>query len=156
MKNKKTDAHDKQSRQKAILEILSTEEAGTQEELVAAIQKRGFTSTQTTISRDLAEMNIFKLGRMYRNLSDNPIDSLERTFTQHVLQYAQSGDSMVVLRTRTGTAQPVAIELDKAQWKEVVGTLAGDDTIFIAVKGKKEVPSVLKKIKRLVPSGGML
>ena len=149
-----SETKDKQKRQKAILEILKNETAGTQEELVASIQRRGFQATQTTVSRDLSEMNIFKLGRTYRNLSDAPIDSLERSFTEHALSYALSGNNMVVLRTKTGSAQPVAIELDKAGWKEIIGTLAGDDTIFIAVAGKKESSMIIKKFKRLIPDGG--
>ncbi len=149
-----SDAAEKVNRQKAILEVLERDDIGTQEDLVAVVRKRGFECTQTTISRDLAEMNVIKFGKAYRSLTDVPVSPLERTFSEHALGVAIAGDHLVVLKTRPGSAQTVAIALDRAGWKEIVGTLAGDDTIFVALPGKKEGETVMRKFKRLLPAGG--
>ena len=144
---------DKLSRQRAILDIIQTEEAGTQEELVSAIRRRGFQCTQTTVSRDLGEMNVIKMGGTYRTLTETPIHPLERIFSEHALHAQPAGENLVVLKTRVGTASLVAIELDRADWKEIVGTVAGDDTIFVAVQNQRENEIVVKKMKRLLQNG---
>ena len=150
-RNGSTEIDEKLERQKAILDIIQTVEAGTQEDLVSAMKRRGFRVTQTTISRDLAEMNVIKMGGTYRTLSEAPVTPLERIFSDHALEVKSAGVNLLVLKTRIGTAAPVALELDRAEWKEIVGTIAGDDTIFIAVTGSKENESVLKKLHRLIP-----
>jgi len=152
-KNESTELDEKLERHKTILDIIQTEEAQTQEDLASAIRRRGFRVTQTTISRDLAEMNVIKMAGTYRTLNDTPVTPLEKIFLDHSLSAAPAGENLAVLKTKVGTASLVAIELDKANWKEVVGTIAGDDTIFIAVAGKKENETVLKKLNRLIPEG---
>ncbi|MFH1263896.1 MAG: arginine repressor [Pseudomonadota bacterium] len=139
---------EKLERRKTILNILEKGRVGTQTDLVREVRKHGFSCTQTTISRDLAELQVIKVGGVYRPWSEAPIATLERALTELGISVVAAGVNLVVIRTRAGGAQTVAIELDRSGWKEVVGTVAGDDTIFIAVAGRAECDAVVRRIRK--------
>jgi len=121
-------------RRDAIVRILRQTAVGRQAELVRLLRREGFEATQSSVSRDLREIGVVKGADRY--LLPASEDALTpshfedvRTF---VKGYRGAGGALTVLKTTAGTAQGVALAIDKAHWPEIVGTIAGDDTIFIA------------------------
>ena len=123
-------------RRDAIVRILRHEAVARQAELVALLRREGFEATQSSVSRDLRELGVVKGADRYLlpAVEDALTPSHFETVRAFVKGYRAAGPSLTVLRTSTGTAQSVAIALDKARWPEVIGTIAGDDTIFIATE----------------------
>jgi transcriptional regulator of arginine metabolism len=121
------------TRRSAILRILRTAPVRKQDELVRRLRDEGHEVTQSSISRDLRDLGVLKAGGRYL-----PPDDMNRslddfgTLRQFVRGVATAGSALTVLRTTIGAAQSVAAAIDKAAWPEVVGTISGDDTIFIA------------------------
>ncbi|SHI41802.1 arginine repressor [Propionispora hippei] len=141
-----------------IKEIIEHKVIETQEELAESLRKEGIEITQATVSRDIKELMLIKVpvgdGR-YRYafpLEQNVIFSqarMARMFQDSVLLLDHS-QNMIVLKTLPGTAQAVASTIDCAKWPEVLGTVAGDDTIFVVVKPPDAVPLVLSKFQNLL------
>jgi len=119
--------------------IIREQSVGRQSELVALLRQLGFEATQSSVSRDLREMGVAKRGDRYV-LSDTAV--LPKSDFSNVRQFVSgrmtAGVNLTVLKTRIGSAQSVAVAIDSAQWPEVVGTISGDDTIFIATVGARE------------------
>lgn len=148
-------------RHSKIKEIIDRYIIETQEELADALSKQGIEVTQATVSRDIKELMLIKVptgdGR-YRYAfppEQNIVLSqarLERTFQDSIvtIDYSQN---IVVLRTMPGTAQAVAYTIDYVKWPEVIGTVAGDDTIFVLVKPIEAVAQVIAKFRSLMGSG---
>lgn len=147
-------------RQKKIMEIIGKSVVATQEELAEALKAEGFLATQATVSRDIKELRLVKIptgGDTYRyglpqdkGMAGNE-DRLRRMLKEMVLAVNYSG-SIVVLRTYPGNAQAVASLIDQAGWPEVIGTVAGDDTILLVTKSQQEkrpYPQVASLTERL-------
>ncbi|HLB84467.1 MAG TPA: hypothetical protein VJK00_07035 [Steroidobacteraceae bacterium] len=121
-------------RRAAIARILRQSAVGRQSELVTLLRREGFDATQSSVSRDLRELGVAKAGDRY--LLPAVEDALTPSHFEAVGGFLKdihhAGPCLTVLRTMVGSAQSVAIAIDKARWPEVVGTIAGDDTIFIA------------------------
>ena len=132
-----TDPHSQLHRRDAIARILRQTAVGRQAELVELLRAEGFEATQSSVSRDLREIGVVKGADRYLlpAVEDALAPSHFEVVRSFVKGYRAAGPNLTVLRTTTGTAQGVAIALDKARWPEVVGTIAGDDTIFIATAG---------------------
>ena len=130
--NPDTQAH----RRDAIVRILRHEAVARQAELVTLLRREGFEATQSSVSRDLRELGVVKGADRYLlpAVEDALTPSHFEAVRAFVKGYRAAGPALTVLRTATGTAQSVAIALDKARWPEIVGTIAGDDTIFIATE----------------------
>jgi transcriptional regulator of arginine metabolism len=134
-----TDLHPQLHRRDAIARILRQTAVGRQAELVRLLRAEGFEATQSSVSRDLRELGVVKGADRYL------LPAAEEAFTPShfedvrtfVKGHRPAGPNMIVLRTTSGAAQSVAIALDKARWPEIVGTIAGDDTIFIATAGAR-------------------
>ena len=130
-------ANNQQLRRRAIAELLESHVIRRQAELVLLLRARGFDATQSSISRDLRDLGAAKLQAGYR-LSD-PRDGINRQALRSVAEFLRdirsAGPNLVVVSTAIGAAPRVALTLDRANWPEVVGTLSGDDTIFIATAG---------------------
>jgi transcriptional regulator of arginine metabolism len=147
----------KARRQRQILEIIHRQPVGTQSELAAALRKAGFKVTQATVSRDIKELGLVKAsdGRMVRYLApgESPAalteDRIRRLFRDYVCEVS-ANESLVVVKTLPGAAQGVASGLDHAGWPEILGTVAGDDTIFVAVRSQKLVPALKKRLAALL------
>jgi transcriptional regulator of arginine metabolism len=137
----------KEHRQTAILKLITAARIGRQEELAEALEKKGFLVTQSSISRDLLELGIVKLGGYYA-LPQKPQAAMVFGLTS--LEIA--GENLVVARCEAGLASACAVRIDAAQIDEVIGTIAGDDTIFIAVRGTKEQKAVLKRVWEIFES----
>ena len=134
-----TDTHAQLHRRDAIARILRRTAVGRQAELVELLRGEGFEATQSSVSRDLRELGVVKGADRYLlpAAEDALTPSHFETVRSFVKGYRAAGPTLTVLRTSVGTAQSVAIALDKARWPEVIGTIAGDDTIFIATESSK-------------------
>ena len=126
-------------RREAIVRILRHSAVARQAELVDLLGREGFEATQSSVSRDLRELGVVKGADRYLlpAVEDALTPSHFETVRAFVKGYRAAGSTLTVLRTSAGTAQTVAIALDKARWPEVVGTIAGDDTIFIATESAR-------------------
>lgn len=141
--------NNKRQRHLKILELISSRAIGTQEELAEALEKAGWTVTQSSVSRDIAALKLIKVNGAYRRApagqsSTNPD---EQRIKEDVLAISTAGTNLLVLRTPPGEANHVAIAFDRLAWPEVKGTIAGDDTIFVAVDGSAAQQKLLKRIK---------
>jgi transcriptional regulator of arginine metabolism len=134
----------KEERQRAILKLITAGQIGRQEELAELLEKKGFAVTQSSVSRDLLDLGIIK-ARGYYALPKKPRQAL----AFGLLSLETAGGNLVVARCEAGLASAVAVRIDAAGISEIVGTIAGDDTIFIAVRDKDEQKTVIKKIWEL-------
>ena len=127
-------------RQRAIVESLKHGSFASQDDLQRLLRKRGFKVGQATLSRDIRDLNLSKTHDGYSMpqaegslaLALPPVSRLVREFVLGV----RSAQNLLVVKTIVGSAQPVAAALDEADWAEVVGTIAGDDTILIVCPDK--------------------
>jgi transcriptional regulator of arginine metabolism len=147
---------DRRKRHLKILELISTRAVRTQEELAEALAAEGWEVTQSSVSRDIAALRLIKVDGAYRRPASVviPADPNERRIADGVLTAEPAGDALVVVHTPAGEANRVAVALDRLAWPEVAGTIAGDDTIFIAVKGPAARRRVLDALGRLTGSVG--
>jgi len=124
------------SRRTAILRILRDSTVRNQDELVKVLRKQGFDATQSSVSRDLRELGVAKAGDHYIVPQDAAVSAADpfAAVARFMLEVRTAGASLTVVRTATGTAQSVAVAIDQSDWPEVVGTISGDDTIFIATE----------------------
>ena len=125
------------ARRDAIAEILKRDTIIRQTELVKRLKKEGYNATQSSVSRDLKDMDVAKLNSGY-SLPEKLNGDNEAAFaavTEFVRDIRPAGPNMLVVTTAIGAAQRVALTLDRSNWSEIVGTLSGDDTIFIATSG---------------------
>ena len=147
----------KADRQAMIQEIIETHAISTQEELAAALEDRGVRVTQATVSRDIKEMRLLKVmskDGTYHYVAAEQADAglndrLIRMLTESVLNVASAGN-MIVLKTLSGTANAACEALDGMHWTEVLGTLAGDNTIFMVIRSEEDVPAVVDRIYTLL------
>lgn len=154
----------KSQRQKRIIQIIENHPIATQEELALALEKAGYDVTQATVSRDIKELglikipvgnNTYKYGIPGETALPHNEERLRRLLQELVVGLNFS-ENLIVLKTYPGNAQSVASLIDGAKWPEVIGTVAGDDTILLVVKDprggdtKKQVELLLDKLKSLM------
>jgi transcriptional regulator of arginine metabolism len=145
---------DRRKRHLKILEIISTRAVHTQEELAEALAAEGWEVTQPSVSRDITALRLVKADGAYRRAprASATQDPDERRIAEGVLTCEPAGDALLVLHTPPGEANRVAVALDRLAWPDIVGTIAGDDTIFLAVKDTAGQRRALRQIRRLVSS----
>ncbi len=143
---------ERERRRRRILEIVEGQSIGTQADLAEALADDGFDASQSTVSRDVAELGLVKIDGAYRK----PPSGMERAespaaarVSEGVLRHTTAGDHLIVLFTLPGDAQGVARALDALGWPEVAGTVAGDDTIFVAVPDAAAKVRLLRRVERL-------
>lgn len=124
------------ARRTMLAKIIREQSVGRQTELVALLRKLGHVATQSSVSRDLRELGVAKMGDRYvlPETAMQPKNDFS-TLKQFVSARLTAGTNLTVLKTSIGSAQSVAVAIDTARWPEVVGTISGDDTIFIATAG---------------------
>lgn len=146
------------SRQAALLALLQQQAIARQDELVRALAERGHAATQSSVSRDLRELGVVKVRGRYlapksaaspRAGAADPLVAGLLDTLHYVRDVRVAGPHLVLVITAVGAAQTVAIALDRCAWPEVVGTLGGDDTIFVATAGPREQTAFLKHFDRL-------
>lgn len=133
----------KRERQKKLLGLIRAKRIGTQEALRAHLERAGVPATQSSVSRDLEELGVVKHHGSYALPHTNGESA------RGLLSLDIAGDVLVIARCLPGRASAVAVEVDDAALPEIVGTLAGEDTIFIAVRDQKSQRVVMKKIWEL-------
>ena len=139
MMRAETDQSSAPARRVALAKIIREQTVGRQSELVAMLRKYGHAATQSSVSRDLRELGVAKQGDRYvLPESAAAIKNDFSTIKQFVRAILTAGINLTVLRTTVGAAQSVAVAIDTARWSEVIGTISGDDTIFIATAGARE------------------
>ena len=140
-------------RQKRILTLVRSQPVKSQQELNLLLIRTGLRTTQATLSRDLRDLNLVKTSGGYRlpaDLSDLRRDEsrLRQTISQFMTDVA-AANNLVVVRTSPGSAHPVALSLDGSGWKDIVGTVAGDDTVLVVARNAPAARNLKKKIQGL-------
>jgi transcriptional regulator of arginine metabolism len=145
----------KKKRQETILELIRTRRVRSQDELARLLGKRGHAVSQATLSRDLRELRVAKVPHAegesyYAAASDtpDPAAGLEQLLP-HLLTDADGVDNLIVVKTVAGGAQAVAEAIDLEAWPELLGTVAGDDTILLVLRDAGDRARILRRIDRL-------
>ena len=141
-------------RQRAVLDVLKHGFVASQDDLQKMLRKRGFRVGQATLSRDIRDLNLSKTPHGYSlpqgegavAVALPPVSRLVREFVLDI----RSAQNQLVIKTIVGSAQPVAAALDEADWPEVVGTIAGDDTILIVCPDKDEARKLAGRIEEML------
>lgn len=146
----------KGKRQEAILELVKKYEIETQEELAEKLNNSGFAVTQATISRDIRELKLTKIQhgtkQVYAALTENKysgnnkyIDILKHSFVS-----VDMAQNILVIKTASGTAMAVAAALDSLHWDEIVGSIAGDDTVMCAIRTVEDTRKLMKRLEDIL------
>jgi transcriptional regulator of arginine metabolism len=143
-------------RQLKMLELVATRPIRTQEELAEALAQEGWEVTQSSVSRDIAALGLAKVDGIYQRPAAAHLreiaDPNERRLAESLLSMELAGDALLVLHTPPGEAQRVGSALDLLAWPEIVGTLAGDDTIFVAARNRGAQARVRQRIRDILRS----
>ncbi len=148
----------KQSRQNLILDLIIKEEISTQEELTEKLRALGHDVTQATVSRDIREMQLTKVplasGKSvyvaYRGTPEDLQEKYVRIFRDGFLSM-DNAQNILVIRTVSGMAMAVAAALDQMELYEIVGSIAGDDTIMCAVRSVEDTAAVMARLRQMLP-----
>lgn len=148
----RSDRARKRHRQQTLLRLVAERRLGTQDELVRALRGAGFHATQATVSRDIVELGLVKVARDGVHVYAAPsaptgggADRLRRFCEDYPVDVALAG-TIVVLRSLPGTANALGAAIDAAQLDEIVGTIAGDDTVFLAATREREARAVVDRL----------
>lgn len=147
----------KSVRHAMILDIIESADIETQEELADELSKRGIVVTQATVSRDIKELRLLKV------LTDNggykyaTVDKAEKGLSERFIRIfsestlsMQSAENIIVIKTLSGSANAAAEAVDSLRWPEIVGSLAGDNTILVVIKDKEHVQNVMDKFNAMI------
>ena len=147
----------KTERHRKILELISDNAVTTQEELMAMLSDAGFRVTQATVSRDIKELRLVKVqssdGRYIyakptQDRQTGDMEGFRSIFTQSLL-HIDYANNIVVIKCRTGMANAVCVSMDQLHWKGVVGTLSGDDTIFVLMRNEEQAAAFVDQLHKI-------
>jgi len=143
-------------RRQAILAAIAAQRIETQEQMVEALHQQGIEASQASVSRDITGLHLVKVdGRWMAPPQELPTrDPLEERIAGRLLSVTPAGDHLLVLKTPPGEAQGVALAIDRLDPEGVVGTLAGDDAIFVAVVDADMGEIVSTWLQGLIPEVG--
>ena len=147
-------------RREEILRIVRETTVHSQDELMAALRKRGVTVTQPTLSRDMRELGLAKTPAGYMvpgDVMQKPVPFIPRDMRENRLEqliegsiiFAEVAGNLAVLKTPTAAAQPVASAIDSADIEDAVGTIGGDDTIFIAFSSTASAAAFVRRVQKI-------
>ena len=147
----------KSARQIAILEIIAEQAIETQEELGDALRNHGFQVTQATVSRDIKELRLVKAlsaDGAYRYVASDKNESglnerLVRMFSETVISISYAYNQ-IIIKTLSASASIAAETIDSLQWPEILGTIAGENTILMIVRSVEEVKSVVDRLNAMI------
>lgn len=144
-------------RQVEILDIIEKQEIETQEELASALNARGIRVTQATVSRDIKELRLLKVltpsGKYKYATGDQADNNLTDRFIRMLaesLLSVSSANNLIVVKTLSGSANVAAEALDSMHWPEVLGTLAGDNTVLLIIRSNEETITVTSRIREMM------
>lgn len=151
--------HDKNSRHACIRDLLIERTIGTQKQLSMALEEKNILVSQATLSNDLRELGVLRIPKMdggfrYTIYNEKEIPTptlglqLKREFTDNLFHVEQAS-SIVVLKTRSGYAQSICESIDRINWESVVGTLAGENTVFVATRSETDAKGLFLDLLRL-------
>ena len=146
----------KSKRQEAILELVKKYEIETQEELAEKLGMAGFAVTQATISRDIRELKLTKIQRgtkqVYAALTENKYSNSNKyiDILKHSFISMDMAQNILVIKTASGTAMALATALDSLHWDEIVGTIAGDDTVMCAIRTVEDTKKLMKRLEEIL------
>lgn len=163
LSHKYTDMKVKNNRLEALRMIISSQELGSQDELLSALKKEGFKLTQATLSRDLKQLKVAKAATMRGNyVYVLPNETMyKRVSTPHSIREMQQVPGFIsisfsgnigVIKTRPGYASSIAYNIDNNHIEEILGTIAGDDTILIVIKQGVTKEEVINALSEVVPN----
>lgn len=135
-------------RQQRIVELIRSEEIHTQQDLLRRLRKLGIDATQVTVSRDLHDLRMVKTASGYRRLPEGQPIGLEAIVREFVTAATPAGN-LVVVRTTPGNASTVAKAIDGEAWPEIIGTVAGDDTVLIVSPNSSLAAKAARKLLKL-------
>jgi transcriptional regulator of arginine metabolism len=144
----------KRLRHKAILDIIRSGEVASQGELMHGLKARQIEVSQSTLSRDIQELRLAKTGGVYTVMDAEPAakvsdDSFPRIIREFLVDIAVAGN-IVVVKTGPGHASTVSQALDDAGWPEAIGTIAGENTVFVATRSEKDGRKLERRIRELL------
>ena len=147
----------KNSRHSKILDIINNNAVDTQEELLNLLKSEGFSVTQATVSRDIKELRLLKTlstdGKYrYTSATKNAFDiksNFQSMFKSSVTS-VDFAENLIVVKTLSGMAQAICTSLDNMEFDNVLGTIAGDDTIFLACKNVTSASSLVSELKKIL------
>lgn len=147
----------KSKRHSAILKLIASENIETQEDLASLLSEQGYKVTQATVSRDIKELRLIKVqngeGRYkYATVERAESDLQDRfisMFSSCVISISSSGN-LIVIKTMPGSASVAAEAIDSMRWNEIAGSIAGDNTIFVAIKDGRSVADVARKFQKMM------
>lgn len=147
----------KEQRQSKILSLIQKNEIGTQEDLALALLNEGFNVTQATVSRDIRELKLTKVTARsgeqkyvtLSNVEQQVSEKVVRVFRDAFVSIDHAGNT-IVIRTLVGMGNAVAAAIDAFHIQEIIGTLAGDDTIFCLVKHEEHIESVIEQFTEIL------
>jgi transcriptional regulator of arginine metabolism len=128
--------------------MLSHAPADTQASLVRELIARGLVATQSSVSRDLKDIGAIKTRRGYELPNTNASDDELTSVAEFIRDVMPAGPNLIVIKTAIGTAQRVALELDRINWPEMIGNIGGDDTVFVATDSSSSQKTLIAKIER--------
>ena len=147
----------KSARHEKIIELIQEYDIDTQEELAARLNEAGFKVTQATVSRDIRALKLRKVagkdGKSRYAILTEPSEELGDKYTrilQDTLTSLDVGQNMLVIRTVPGMAMGVAAALDALKWKEILGSIAGDDTVMCVARDAEQAEIVAEKLKGIL------
>jgi transcriptional regulator of arginine metabolism len=143
----------KTARHKAILDLLDEGPVESQDSLQQRLERKGIEVGQATLSRDIHELKLVKGPEGYRRADESfgaegILPSVMHMARQFVVEIRQA-QNLLVVKTTVGSAQPVAAALDASHWTEVVGTIAGDDTVLVIATDRKQAQALARRIREL-------
>lgn len=150
----------KTNRHLKILEIIEKKDIETQEELCACLNEAGVKTTQATVSRDIRELKLTKVPtsggkQKYAQLQEEKavmLDKFHRIFREGVVRL-DTAQNILVIKTVSGMAMAVAAALDEMGWPQIIGSIAGDDTIMCAVKTNEDAQELLRQLNKVIKEG---
>lgn len=139
-------------RQGQILKLIQSRDLHTQEDVVAELKQAGIAASQVTVSRDIQELGLVKTPQGYRQMRPERLGPDLHTVILEFMQDVRVAQNLVVLKTSSGNANALAVALDKDNWAEIVGTIAGDDTILVIAPDNDTAVKVRDKLMDLMAS----
>lgn len=139
----------KMERHKLILDVIESRHVSRQDELAQLLSDAGFRVTQASISRDLDELGVVKVDGRYAAI-ELPVEEASPFGVSAIIP---AGENLIVVRCSAGLASAAAVRIDGSKIGEIAGTIAGDDTIFIAVDGEQDQKAAIKKLKMIFAAG---
>ncbi|MGN0818229.1 MAG: arginine repressor [Candidatus Coproplasma sp.] len=145
------------ARQATILDIISKKDIETQEELCAELNKLNFNVTQATISRDIKDLKLYKVAGTtkkykyaYIEGEGDVVNNKMRNLFRECVQSINYANNIIVIKTMRGNGSTAGAFIDSLQYPEVIGTVAGDDTVLIVTDGNQDTPLIVERLKDFI------